>query len=105
MVFDERVYGVLVDRARAHQTAFYSDLGGSRRWIGKTLDEINKSDRRRGKPMISALVLSKATKRPSRGFYDCASDLGLWREGDDEELFWQRQRDAIYKEFGDQSQS
>lgn len=69
--------------------------------IGGILDEINKSERRRGKPMLSALVVSKKTKRPSNGFYRCVEALGLIHPEESEEEFWIRQRDASFEEWKD----
>ena len=51
--------------------------------IGRLLDEINRAEHAAGRPLVSAVVVSKERNMPGPGFFDCARTLGLYRDGDD----------------------
>ncbi len=50
-------------------------------------------------PLLSALVITKDTKRPGKGFYQLAEGLGVGagvRNRDDQDLFWAREVRRCY---------
>ena len=91
---DDEIYNKLIEVARAHELTNYSAVGvlvgldphDFRLWA--MLDEINRFENENKRPMISALVISKEENRPGSGFWVCASDLGKFHMGDDEDRFW-----------------
>jgi hypothetical protein len=81
----------LVHAAWYHQVVDYSDvyraMGTGRAYIGQVLDELNRREHAVGRPLLSAIVVSKQGGAPSRGFYAVATELGLYAGGDKQE-FW-----------------
>jgi hypothetical protein len=86
--------------ARARDTEFYSEIAPTvgidtenphfGALVGRILDEINRIEFRQGRPLLSAIVISKENNMPGRGFFECARDLGRYSgKGDLEHLgFW-----------------
>ena len=64
---------------------------------GIILDEINRHEHSYNRPMLSAVVVRKNTKKPGPGFFKCARSLGKLREGEDEEKFWRDELESVYK--------
>jgi len=65
---------------------------------GRVVGEISEDEFRQGRPMLSALVVG-ASGLPGKGFFDLAEDLGKLPAGSTEEeqrLFWEEERDAVY---------
>ena len=63
--------------------------------VGWVLDQINRQEHAAGRPLMSAIVVSKDTMRPGRGFYTCAKDLGAYSGGDDEG-YWVGELRRVY---------
>jgi hypothetical protein len=94
---DRAIYDKLKAVARAGSTIFYSDLApltdlavdseyfGA--LIGQRLDEINRYEHERGRPLLSAVVITKEHNIPGTGFFTCAQELGVFPRGDKDE-FW-----------------
>ncbi len=85
--------------ARFHQTVDYGDvyraMGSGRGYISQVLDELNRREHANGRPLLSAIVVSKQGGAPSRGFYTVADELGLYSGGDRHE-FWIEERARVW---------
>ncbi|MEU2182480.1 hypothetical protein [Streptomyces thermolilacinus] len=62
---------------------------GQMRGLYPKLGHISVYEHQHGRPLLSALVISKATGRPGNGFADLASQLGFEHAEEDE--FWEHQ--------------
>jgi hypothetical protein len=99
---EQAIYNKLQAVARAHKLTNYTEMGAlvgldphdSRLWA--MLDEINRFEYENKRPMISALVISKEENRPGSGFWVCASDLGKFNKGDDEDIFWSNELRSVW---------
>lgn len=89
----------LVHAARFHQVVDYGDvyraMGTGRGYIGQVLDELNRREHAAGRPLLSAIVVTKQGGAPSRGFFTVATELGVY-EGGDKQSFWTEQRDRVW---------
>jgi hypothetical protein len=67
--------------------------------IGAMLGEISQEEVSYGRPMLSALAMSKNESKPGKGFFVLAKDMGKFKgEGDEEEKqFWEEERKAVYE--------
>lgn len=84
---NSELYQHLIDIAAAQSTVPYSDLGkimgfdmsrpDDRLRIGEMLDEINNSEHKAGRPMISSVVVHSQEGLPGAGFFVCARELGV----------------------------
>ena len=91
---EQIIYEKLQTVARAHELTNYTEVGALvslgphdvRLWA--MLDEINRFEHEHKRPMISAVVIAKEENRPGSGFWVCASDLGEFIMGGDEDRFW-----------------
>jgi hypothetical protein len=63
---------------------------------GQILGEISEDEVAAGRPMLSSVAVG-INGKPGSGFFLLARDLGLLQPGEDETVFWQRQRDAAYQ--------
>jgi len=63
---------------------------------GQILGEISEDEVAAGRPMLSSVAVG-INGKPGSGFFVLARDLGLLQPGEDETVFWQRQRDAAYQ--------
>ena len=81
---EDRLYQVLVAVAQSakRRVLTYTEAGAT---VGRAandpelfehLDEINRFERRHGRPMLTALVVGKQTGMPGRGFFRLASSWG-----------------------------
>lgn len=82
--------------AREHRLVAYSELMnefGGRGFIGQVLDEINRREHARGRPLLSAIVVQKDTGEPGPGFWHLVSELfpTAAKAG-----FWQAERDRVW---------
>lgn len=89
----------LVHAAHYHQVVDYSHvyraMGTGRAYIGQVLDELNRREHAAGRPLLSAIVVTKEGGAPSRGFFTVATELGLY-DGGDKQSFWTEQRDRVW---------
>jgi len=65
------------------------------RELGQMLGEIAEDEVLAGRPMLSAVVVG-VNGKPGSGFFSLAKDLGKFSEIDDEQSFWEQERDAAY---------
>ena len=101
----EIVRANLIEVARRRSTIMYGEaakrVGMTAIGIGPhVLDPINEYEHARGRPLLSAVVVGKGSRRPGGGFYALASRLGLYRGGDDEE-YWQQEIQAVYNTWAE----
>ncbi len=91
---EQVIYDKLQAVARLHELTNYTEIGALvglgphdfRLWA--MLDEINRFEHEHKRPMISALVVVQEENRPGSGFWACASGLGKFIVGGDEDRFW-----------------
>ncbi len=99
-------YSIMINVAQHHGFATYQEIAQAiglplkGNYMGNVLGEIlgliSKNEIEQGRPMMSAIVIG-VTSKPGKGFYDWARDLGLLKEGDDRNAFWQKECEKIYK--------
>lgn len=65
--------------------------------VGKVLDPINEDEVAAGRPMISAIVVSKDTMLPGRGFFILGQQLRRTQVGEDEIGFAIRQIKLVHE--------
>lgn len=91
------VYQRLVRAARAREFVHYGELAkllgidmdnphfGAQ--VGKVLGKISEDEVAAGRPMISAIVVSKDDMLPGKGFFKLGQELHLVQPGEDEIAF------------------
>ena len=95
----------LVEVAKHKETISYSDVARiadlHRHSIAlfRLLDDINKHEHAAGRPLLTAVVISKENSMPGPGFFKLATRLGHHRDGDDDRLYWMWERDRVYAEW------
>ena len=102
------IYEMLCDVAKAREVIYYSDIGALVRWnmaspgdrkrLADLLGEISSDEVSSGRPMLSALVVSKEFGVPLEGFFELAKSLGRY-DGVDGDKFWAVERDKAYEEW------
>ncbi len=102
----------LIQAAWYRGTVTYKEVAavmGLREWggpmdaqIGKQVAEvataISRNEHEANRPLLSAVLVRTADRRPGGGFYDLARTLGKLGGGS-EEKFWDRERSAVYREW------
>lgn len=103
---DQAVYERLVRAARGGELVFYGELAkmlgidmdnphfGAQ--VGKVLDRINEDETAAGRPMISAIVVSRDTMLPGTGFFKLGQELRQTNPGEDEIGFAVRQIKRVH---------
>ncbi len=91
----QAVYERLVAVARAGGTTTYREVAAlagldmsreeDRRRLAQLLRAISTAEHRRGRPLLSAVVVHRARHRPGAGFFDLARELGLLQDARDRE--------------------
>jgi hypothetical protein len=66
--------------------------------VGELLGVISQNEVSLGRPMLSAIVVG-VNGKPGSGFIPWAKELGLFKDGDDEEGFWLKECKKIYEEW------
>lgn len=102
----QAVHDRLVQAARAQQLVHYGELGKMlgldmenphfAAQVGKVLDRINEDESAAGRPMISAIVVSKDTMLPGSGFFKLGQELRQTLAGEDEMGFAIRQIKRVH---------
>jgi len=97
----------LLEVARARELIYYSDLAEAlgietdnpyfAAPIGKILGRISKDEVAAGRPMLSAVVVSKDTKLPGKGFFSLGQALEQTRPGEEEVTFATRQVKLVHE--------
>ena len=98
----QAIYDHLKEIARKRDLIPYKKLADStegmrwpehRRTLFNILDEINGEEVCcHGRPMLSAVVVVEDDNFPGSGFFECAKKLGRWREGSEEEFYYEELR-------------
>ncbi len=106
------IYEKLKEVAKSGKTEYYTPIGkladldmkkpDHRRKIGQILDAISRHEHKAGRPLLSVVVVAKATdkmsnKRPRKGFFDLARELNLIQAGDDEDSFFIEELNKVYE--------
>lgn len=102
----QRIYEELKKIARNKRMTNYSDMGNligldmateyGRVRIAHILDDINKIEDQRSRPMLSSLVIHKDGNMPGPGYFECARGLGKFT-GQDKLEFWANEVNEIHK--------
>lgn len=69
------------------------------RIVAVVLNAITESLRERHGFLISALVVSKKTGKPSEGFFRVATKAEMLDDNEDRDWFWERQLETIYEHY------
>ena len=90
---DDKVYRLLVEKARAASRVTYKEVGektgvtGVRyRDLTNRLYAINTFEHEHGRPLLGVIVFNIRERRPGGGFFGLARDLGY--KFADEDRFW-----------------
>jgi len=109
-----RIYSMLIRAAQ--QRGFVTDgdvaevMGiacEGRRKSGSTarmLELISSRERRSGRPMLSAVVISESSHKPLRTFHKAANNLGLLPSGltkQQQEAFWMAELERVFDEWSE----
>jgi hypothetical protein len=101
-------FSLLIDAARYRGAATYEGVARAvglpisgnamQRAVGHLAGEISEDEIRRGRPMLSALVVQKSSGMPGDGFFILAQTLGRFTGGSQaaKRRFWERERDSVY---------
>jgi hypothetical protein len=65
------------------------DLDNDRREIGELLGEISRFEHKKGRPLLSVVVIHREDNIPGPGFFTLAKELGIYKGGDDLMFFIQ----------------
>ena len=101
-------YSIMINAAQHQGFATYQEIaqavglptagnymGGA---IGGLIGTISENEVQHDRPMLSAIVIGVSGK-PSGGFITWARKLGLFNDGDDENIFWKNECKKIYNEW------
>ncbi|HEY59701.1 MAG TPA: hypothetical protein G4N92_03290 [Anaerolineae bacterium] len=101
-------YSIMINAAQHQGFATYQEIaqavglptagnymGGA---ISELLRTISENEVQHNRPMLSAIVIG-VNRRLGEGFISLARKLGLFNNGDDEEIFWKNECKKIYKEW------
>jgi len=100
-------YCELIAAARRRGTVTYQEiakivglpLSGSYmgKEVGYLIGEISEDEHVNGRPMLSAIVVSKQGK-PGSGFFALARELGILQDDtpEGEQRFWEKEKTAVY---------
>jgi hypothetical protein len=68
-----------------------------RRVLGQHLGAISEQEALHGRPMLSAIVVHKGSKRLGSGFYQLGEELRLKSVGEDEDDFAEREMRLVFE--------
>lgn len=98
-------YSIIINAAQHQGFATYQEIaqavglptagsymGGA---MGRLLGTISENEVKHDRPMLSAIAIGVSGK-PSGGFFTLARKLGLFNDGDNEEIFWKNECRKIY---------
>lgn len=81
----------LIETARAGEVIYYMELGLPRgRVLGQTLGEISEYEHNQGRPLLSAIAVSKVKGMPNPGFWGLPSVPPRLTERQ-QPIFWARE--------------
>ena len=97
----EAIYEELRKVAKSGGITHYSDiaplvgLNPMAPRIPQILESICRHENQAGRPLLSAIVVSKKNGRPGKGFFDLAKGMGLHNRGDDDR-FWVQELQRVH---------
>ena len=91
----------LIQVARRKATVTYSELSPSApRAIGRKLDQIGSVELADGRPLLTAVVVTKETGKSGTGFFALAREWGRF-DGNNWNAFWQQELQAVWDYWDD----
>jgi len=102
------VYSALIQAARYRGVLTYKDIAkimglrlagsGMGRVTSGLAGLIAQNEVENGRPMLGAIVVNSATRRPGNGFYRLAAELGRFTGKTEEEklAFWKAEKQTVY---------
>ena len=101
-------YSIMINAARHQGFATYQEIAqavglptaGSfmAGEIGELIGAVAQNEVSLGRPMLSSIVVG-INGKPGKGYYDWARNLGVLKDGDDEEQIWNFECKKIYEEW------
>ena len=99
------VYEEIIEIAKNDDVITYSELASrtdnAPTGIGPILDRINNIERCEGRPMLSAVVISKSRNIPGAGFFKLAKKLGLQSDDEGNVKFWLKEIRRVHDYWGE----
>ncbi len=92
----------LIEAAKAGQILIYSDLETNRGHLRRPLVQIAHEEGEAGRPPLTAIVVTKTTRRPGEGFLPTMHEIGFAHPGEPEEDLWRRAVAAVHAYWRDQ---
>ena len=102
----KEIYKRLRQVARANQIITYSKIApmanldmenpDHRKQIGEILGAISEREFKKGRPLLSAVVVHLDNNRPGKGFFNLAEELGIY-DGTDDLAFHIQELDKVHK--------
>jgi len=90
LMVNKAVYDALMDAASRGKPVYYGELAklmelnmmdeGDRTKLFKLLENITVYEHKEGRPLLSAIVISRANKMPGYGFFKLARRLGVQKQ-------------------------
>ena len=104
----QAIYRELKQLAKSEKITCYSSIAplagldmtnpAHRREIGEILGEISQHEHDAGRPLLSAVVISRDTNMPGEGFFKLARDLSLFM-AEDELSFFTKELEKVYAQW------
>ena len=106
---NDAIYADLQVVAKSKECTYYSSIAPlanlnmsfpkDRDELADILGDISSHEHEQGRPLLSAVVVLKATNKPGVGFFGLADSLGLF-DGQDRDNFWRDERDRVWEHWG-----
>jgi hypothetical protein len=101
-------YSIMINAARHQGFATYQEIAQAvglptagnymSKEIGSLIGAVSENEIKLGRPMLSSIVIGTNDK-PGEGYYVWAKQLGVLREGENQEEFWKAECKKIYTEW------
>jgi len=103
----DQIRGKIVETAQGRGTINYEEVGklgnlsmanpDHRNQLANMLDDINREEDKKGGPMLSVVVVKKDSRRPGKGFFELARELGRQAPDVDDETFFVTELKRVYE--------
>lgn len=90
------VHARLIAAAKIGRVLTYGELETSRGHVGKYLLRISQEESAAGHPPLTAIVVSKSTRRPGDGFLPAMIEVGFAHPGESMDEVWPRAVAAVH---------